>query len=283
MLLKANTEVMKMSNKFSVGVVAESKRDYIRKLALKGTRIDGRNFDEIRPLKITTGYIPRAEGSALVELGDTRVLVGVKIEPGEPFPDTPNTGIMTTNAELVPLASPTFEPGPPGEEAIELARVVDRGIRESHAIDLEKLVIEEGEKVWVVFIDMHILDYNGNLFDACGIGAIAALNTAVVPASRFGFGDDFKLPLQHYPVPVTFAKMGEWIVADPNLDEESIATARLTVTTNEEGMINAMQKGLYGTFSYEEVKKVINRSLSIGQQIRKEILGDVNGKENKES
>ncbi len=272
-----------MSNKFTVGVVAESKRDYIRKLALKGTRIDGRNFDEVRPIKITTGFVTRAEGSALVELGDTRVLVGVKIEPGQPFPDTPNMGIMTTNAELVPLASPTFEPGPPGEEAIELARVVDRGIRESQAIDLEKLVIEEGEKVWVVFIDMHILDYNGNLFDACGIGAIAALNSAIVPASRYGFGDDFKLPIQHYPVPVTFAKIGEWIVADPNLDEESIATARLTVTTNEKGMINAMQKGLYGTFTYEEVKKVINRSLNIGQQIRKEILGDGNGEENEES
>ncbi len=269
-----------MSSKFTVGVVAESKRDYIRKLALKGTRIDGRNFDEARQIKITTGFIKRAEGSALVELGDTRVLVGVKIEPGQPFPDTPNMGIMTTNAELVPLASPTFEPGPPGEEAIELARVVDRGIRESHAIDLEKLVIEEGEKVWVVFIDMHILDYNGNLFDACGIGAIAALNNAIVPASRYGFGEDFKLPIQHYPVPVTFAKIGEWIVADPNLDEESIATARLTVTTNEEGIINAMQKGLHGTLTYDEVKKVINMSLNIGSQVREQILGDNNGAEN---
>ncbi len=270
---------MSNTSKFSEGVVAESKRSYIKRLATQGMRIDGRNFDEIRPIKITTGYVPRAEGSALVELGETKVLVGVKIEPGEPFPDTPNMGIMTTNVELVPLASPTFEPGPPSEEAIELARVVDRGIRESHAIDMEKLVIEEGEKVWIVFIDMHILDYHGNLFDACGIAAIAALNNAIVPASRYGFGDDFKLPLNHYPVPVTFAKIGEWIVADPNLDEESIASARLTVTTNEEGKINAMQKGLYGTFTYDEVKKVINRSLDIGKKVRDKILGDANGEE----
>ncbi len=269
-----------MSTKFSEGVVAESKKNYIKKLALQGTRIDERGFDDIRPIKIETGFIKRADGSALVELGDTKVLVGIKIEPGEPFPDTPNMGIMTTNVELVPLASPTFEPGPPTEEAIELARVVDRGIRESHAIDLEKLVIEEGEKVWVVFIDMHVLDYHGNLFDACGIAALAALNDAIVPAKKFEVGEDFKLPLVHYPVPVTFAKIGEWIVADPNLDEESIAYARLTVTTSEKGNINAMQKGLFGTFSYDEVKKVINRSSDIGQKVREKILGGADGEEN---
>lgn len=268
------------ATKFTEGVVPEMKRDYIHKLASKGTRIDGRHFDEIRPLKITKGFASRAEGSALVELGNTKVLVGVKVEIGTPFPDTPNSGILTTNAELVPLASPTFEPGPPGEEAIELARVVDRGIREGHAIDLEKLVIEEGEKVWIVFIDIHVLDYDGNLFDASGIGALAALTDAVVPASKHDLGDDFKLPVQHYPVPVTFAKIGNWIVADPNLDEESIASARLTVTTNENGYINAMQKGLNGTFTYDEVKKAINMSIDIGRKIRSIIMGDSDGKEN---
>ncbi|MCD6370939.1 MAG: exosome complex protein Rrp42 [Thermoplasmata archaeon] len=270
-----------MSNsKFTAGVIPEMMKNYINRLASKGTRVDGRGFDEIRALKITKGYVKRAEGSALVELGKTKVLAGVKVEIGTPFPDTPNMGILTTNAELAPLASPTFEPGPPGEEAIELARVVDRGIREGHAIDLEKLVIEEGEKVWIIFVDIHVLDYDGNLFDAAGYGALAALIDAIVPASRYELGDDYKLPVQHYPVPVTFAKIGNWIVADPNLDEESIASARLTVTTNEEGHINAMQKGLSGTFTYEEVQKVINMSMDIGAKVREIILGDSDGKEN---
>ena len=267
------------SSKFTAGVISEMERNYIHRLASKGTRVDGRKFDEIRPLKITKGYVTRAEGSALVQLGNTKVLVGVKIEPGTPFPDTPNSGILSTNAELAPLASPTFEPGPPGEEAVELARVVDRGIREGHAVDLEKLVIEEGEKVWVVFVDIHVLDYDGNLFDASGYGALAALTDAVVPASKHDLGDNFKLPVRHYPVPVTFAKIGNWIIADPNLDEETIASVRLTVSTNEEGHINAMQKGLSGTFTYEEVQKVINMSMNIGGKVREIILGDSDGKE----
>jgi exosome complex component RRP42 len=60
---------------------------------------------------VEQGIIEKAEGSARVLLGKTEVMAGVKIETGEPFPDTPNEGVLTVNAELVPLASPTFEPG----------------------------------------------------------------------------------------------------------------------------------------------------------------------------
>ncbi len=105
-----------------------------------GKRIDGRTLTDYREFTIEQGVIEKAEGSARVFLGKTQILVGVKVETGEPFPDTPNEGVMTVNAELVPLASPTYETGPPDETSIELARIVDRGIRESKAIDTEKLV-----------------------------------------------------------------------------------------------------------------------------------------------
>ena len=119
--------------------------------------------------------IRKAEGSALVKLGSSQVLVGVKMQPGEPFQDSPNRGVIITNAELVPLASPIFEPGPPNEVGIELARVVDRGVRESKAVDLEALCIVPGKQVWIIFIDVHILDDCGNILDAASLGAIAAL------------------------------------------------------------------------------------------------------------
>ena len=90
--------------------------------------------------------------------------------------------------ELIPLASPDFESGPPREKAIELARVVDRGIRESETIDMAKLCITPEEKVWIVFIDVHVLDYDGNLFDACSLAASAALGCTIVPNERHGLG-----------------------------------------------------------------------------------------------
>jgi len=156
-------------------IVVNVKKKQITNLIESGKRIDGRGPKDYREIQIESGVIEKAEGSARVRLGNTEIIVGVKIGTGKPFADVPDKGVLTVNAELVPLASPSFEPGPPGENAVELARVVDRGIRESKAIDLTKLCVESGKLVFVVFIDVYVLNYDGNLIDAAAMAALAAL------------------------------------------------------------------------------------------------------------
>ncbi len=272
------------------------KRDYICNLAKKGKRIDGRKFEDFRNIQIETNVISKAEGSAKVKLGNTQVITGVKMDMGEPYPDTPDSGVLTTAAELIPMASPDFEAGPPQADAIELARVVDRGVRESEAVDVGDLCIAPNKKVWIVFIDIHILDYDGNLFDAASLSTLAALMTTKVPISRFKeifeslkdempdvkkylekHPEDYDLPMTEPPISCTSVKFDGNIIIDPSLDEEQIAEARLTVATDEKGDIRAMQKGLSGSFDREEIQKVIKASLDNGQKIRK-ILKDAVGK-----
>ncbi len=249
-------------------VMSEIKRNYImQRLKKEGLRGDGRKADDFRKVTVQTNFVPRAQGSAMVTLGRTKVVAGIKIESGEPFPDTPNQGVLTTNVELLPMAFPTFEAGPPSEDSIEVARVVDRGIRESKMIDLPKLCVEPGKKVWIVFIDIDVLDYDGNLIDACTLAAVSALTTAVVPGSTIG-GTDAALPVTCKPVSVTMAKIGEFVVVDPDLEEEQAASARVTVTTAEDGHIKAMQKGEPGFFTLEEIQKAIKTSSDVGSQIR---------------
>ena len=154
------------------GLVTRVKQKQIGQMLDAGKRIDGRGLEDFREIKVEQGVIQKAEGSAKVLLGKTEVLVGIKIETGEPYPDTPKEGVQTVNTELVPLASPAFEPGPPGENAIEIARIVDRGIRESKAIDTAKLCIEPGKKVFIVFIDVYVLNHDGNLIDAAALAAM---------------------------------------------------------------------------------------------------------------
>jgi exosome complex component RRP42 len=247
------------------------KRDYICKLAGQGKRIDGRKFDEYRKIVIETNVVTKAEGSAKVKIGNTQVLAGIKMDVGEPYSDSPESGVLTTAAELIPLASPDFEAGPPQEDAIELARVVDRGVRESEVVELDKLCIEPGEKVWIVFIDLHILDYDGNLFDAASLAALAALSTTTVPAERLELGEDYPLPLKEPPISCTSVKFDSVVVMDPSLDEEEIADARLTVATDKNGDIRAMQKGLSGSFTKEEIQKVIKASINNGRVIREQL------------
>jgi len=252
----------------SEGVMAELHKDYIHGLILQGRRIDGRALDEYRDISIETGYVKKAEGSARVMLGDTQLVVGVKIQPGQPFPDTPDKGVIITNTELIPIASPSFEAGPPGEDAVELARVTDRGIRESGAIDLEKLCIKEGEQVWLVFIDVHVLDDGGNIMDASELGAMAALTDARIPNERYGLGADEPLPLRDIPVAITLAEIGGELVVDPVHEEEEVAGCRLTIIVKSDGSIAGMQKSGAGTLTRDQLMRAVEIAIRKADEIR---------------
>lgn len=254
-------------------VIAEIKRDYIYSLANQGDRADGRKFEEFRPIVVETGIINKAEGSARVKIGNSTVVVGVKMQTGEPFPDTPDSGVIITNLELVPLASPTFESGPPREDAIELARVVDRGVRESGAIDLSKLCIESGQKVWMVFIDVHVLDHDGNLMDVSSLAAIAALLNTKVPNAKYGLGEDYPLPLNDIPVAITGVNVSGVIMLDPSLDEESVASTKLTVITNKEGAIAGMQKSGVGPLKPEQISQIVHIAKEQANVLREKLEG----------
>ncbi len=247
------------------------------KTFLDKQRLDRRRADEQRPLEIETGLIERAEGSAKVKLGNTEVLVGVKLDVGTPFPDSPDEGVIIVNAELSPIADPEFESGPPRENAIELARVVDRGIRESKSIELGKLCIDSGEKVWMVFMDIYILNNEGNLVDAAGIATIAALLNARLPKlDKDGNIDrdaepDGKLPVVQKPIPVTVGKINSTLLADPTEKEEEVIETKLTVTTLENGNVCAMQKSGSGTITASDLEYAFELSRKTGKEIRKKL------------
>ncbi len=254
-------------------------REMIREIVEKGGRLDGRGLEDFREIKIERGVSGNAEGSAMVEMGDTKVMVGVKLEPGEPFPDSPDEGILMVSCELVPLAFPEFEPGPPGEEAIEIARVVDRVIRESDTIDLEKLKISEG-KVWKVMVDIVVLDHGGNLIDAATLASMAALLDAKIPSYTIE-NDEIKidrttltdsLPIKRRPVAVTIVKIGKSLLVDPSVTEEESMDARITFGMFEEnGEVKfcAMQKGGEGGFTYEEFEKAMDLAIQKGKELLK--------------
>ena len=250
-------------------VAAEILTTHILDLARSGRRLDGRGADDYRDVKVEPGFVTTADGSALTTIGATKVVCGVKLEPGKPFPDTPNAGVLTTNAELVPLSSPTFEPGPPHPRAIEVSRVVDRAIRAAEAIDLTRLCVTPGEKTWVCYVDVHVLDHSGNLIDAALLAALGALTHATVPAKRFGIRDeDYALEVVHFPVECTFVRLGDAIVVDPTFEEEQAAQGRLTVATDELENVVAMQKGLIGAFSPDDVRDVVERAAKHGDRLR---------------
>ena len=258
-------------------VITKVKQKQIEQLIAKGKRLDGRELTDYREIKIEQGIIERAEGSAKVLLGKTEVVVGTKIEMGDPFSDTPNEGVLTVNAELVPLASPGFEPGPPDENSIELARIVDRGIRESKAIDLGKLCIEPGKKVFVVFVDVYVLNHDGNLIDASTLAAMAALlNTKMakyeVEDGEVKIKPGYEpLPIKKRPITVTCAKIGDKLVVDPWLEEEQVMDARISIAFDDDGNICAIQKGGRGYFEPKQVFEAAKIAKEKVEEMRKKL------------
>jgi exosome complex component RRP42 len=248
----------------------ELKKDLVIGSLKEGKRIDGRGFEDYRPIRIEKGVISSAEASARVYLGNTQVLVGVKVDLAIPFKDRQDEGTLTVSADLLPLASPTFEVGPPRADAIELARVVDRGIRSSEAIDLKSLWIEEG-KVWGVYVDTYVLNHDGNLIDAAGLAATAALTGLKIPKyedeKAVRDKDSYKpFKLGALPTYTTFGKIGNQIILDANYAEEVAMDARLTIATVEDSVC-AIQKAGKGSFTREELMTAIDASFRKGQEL----------------
>ncbi|MCE4600701.1 MAG: exosome complex protein Rrp42 [Desulfurococcales archaeon] len=251
---------------FKVPIVPELRKNTILSLISKGLRVEERDLYTPRLVKIETGVIERAEGSAQVYLGKTQVLVGVKVDVGAPFKDTPDEGVIAVNAEFVPVASPLFEPGPPDENAIELARVIDRSLRESNAVDRSSLVLIPGQKVWVIHVDIYVLNYDGNLFDASMLATMAALADTRLPdyeeleTGEILVKEERTTPLKLNKIVLTtnIAKIGDYLIVDPNLDEEVVSDTRIIIAYDAEGRIAGIQKSGPGAMTPEEILKAID-------------------------
>ncbi|NPA84533.1 MAG: exosome complex protein Rrp42 [Crenarchaeota archaeon] len=234
---------------FNIPIIPKLKRETILSLAKRGTRIDKRRLDQYRPIKLTLGVAGKAHGSALAEIGNTKVMAGVKVEVGRPFKDLPEMGVLNVNVELLPLASSEFEPGPPDENAIELARVIDRALREPGVVDLSDLVLIPGEKVLVVWLDIYVLDHDGNLFDAAMLAAMGALLNTKVPGYEVRedgsvevTGPPRPLPVTKRVVSVTIGILGNVFLVDPSLEEEVVSDGKLVFAFDEGGKLVGLQK-----------------------------------------
>lgn len=253
-----------------------------------GKRLDGRELLDYREFSIETGISKNAEGTARVKLGKTDVIVGVKMGVQVPYPDHEDEGTMMTSMEFGPICGERYESGPPKMNAIEVARVVDRGIRESGFIDWKKLCIKEGEAVWSIMIDIYCLNDDGNVLDASSLGAVAALRMAKFPVydeetEKVKFGEFTKEPLpltDNIPFSMTFHKIGDKIIIDPNREEEDTSEARVTLAISKpkkEHIINAMQKGNMEMISAEDLNKIVEDSEKVYDKIFPEVDKIVRG------
>jgi len=253
-----------------------------------GKRLDGRKNEEFRNIKVKFDISKNSASAVEVSYGKTKVYAGVHLALTTPYPDSADQGTFMTSAELHPMASQQFDVGRPGINSIELARVIDRGIRESGFINVKALCIKEGEKVYQVFVDIFAINDDGNLIDVAGLAALIALGRARMPIYNeeedkiTGYSETERIPLNKdvLSFSMTFYKVGDNIITDPNKEEESISKFRLTVAMGDnegKARITAMQKGLVGTISDKDMETILNLAESkwaeMFPQIKEHVFG----------
>lgn len=213
-------------------------------------RTDGRCPTDYRNVEIS--YFQQ-QGHVCVSIGKTKVISCVTCEAVEPFPERPNEGFLMFNVDLSPMGSEHFE-GKRSEQSIEMARIIDRALRGSKAIDTEALCIVARKIVWSVRVDLTVIDNFGNLVDCAHLAAITSLLHFKRPEVTIE-GQEYKihstsernavsLSIHHIPICVSFVFFeGDHWVVDPNQAETLISSGMMTVAMNSHGEICGVQKG----------------------------------------
>ncbi|KAK7033116.1 Semialdhyde-dh domain-containing protein [Favolaschia claudopus] len=215
-------------------------RAYLERFVAENFRPDGRAFDAWRDVSVNVGSISTADGSALVRLGETTIVCGVKAEIAEPELDAPDAGFLVPNIDLPALCSPKFKPGPPGDEAQVLSDRLNEVLVST--IALSSLVIHSSKAVWTLYVDATCINYDGNVFDAALIAMMAALRNTKLPKATYNVetgqticSRSTTLPLQILKTPVsfTFGIFDTTLLADPTAFEEPLLDTTVTVVVDE--------------------------------------------------
>ncbi|KAG1722690.1 ribosomal protein S5 domain 2-type protein [Suillus paluster] len=253
-------------------------RVYLERFIAEKIRPDGRTFDEWRNVSVNVGSISTADGSALVRMGDTTIVCGVKAEIAEPELDRPDQGFLVPNIDLPAICSPKFKPGPPTEEAQVLSDRLNEALVASGALSLDSLCIHPGKAVWTLYVDCTCINYDGNAFDAALVAMLGALRNTTLPKATY---DDetgrttcsrktrSPLLLNRNFASTSFGVLDKsHVLSDPTAFEEPLMDVTLTVIVDERGeLISTMESG--GAISEETLLQCISRAKERALQLQK--------------
>ncbi|KAI5121183.1 hypothetical protein M0805_005984 [Coniferiporia weirii] len=253
-------------------------RTYLERFLNEGFRPDRRETEDWRDVSVNVGSISTADGSALVRLGDTTVVCGVKAEIAEPELDSPDIGFIVPNLDLPAICSPKFKPGPPVDEAQVLSERLYDALISAGTIPLSSLCIHPGKSVWVLYVDATCINYDGNAFDAALLAMVAALKNTRLPKATYDeetgrttCSRKEKSPLQLLRTPAA-ASFGifdsTYILSDPTSFEEPLLDTSITVVVDEKGDLTSVLQSGPGTAGAQDT---MSRCIAAAKRRRKEL------------
>ncbi|XP_076850138.1 exosome complex component RRP42 isoform X2 [Brachyhypopomus gauderio] len=266
--------------------VSEAEKVYIMHGVLDDLRLDGRGCEDYRHMEIETDVVSNTDGSAKVRLGHTDILVGIKAELKRPKPTVPDEGYLEFFVDCSANATPEFE-GRGGEElGVELSNTLYKVFGSRRSLDLRRLCICPGEHCWVLYVDVLLLQCDGNLFDAMSIAIKAALFNTRIPSVRVSedeegskeieLSDDpydcLRLGVENVPCIVTLCKIGHRHVVDATLQEKACSAASLLVALTPRGAVTCVRKLGPGSLDPDSIFEMMETGKRVGKALHAPLM-----------
>ncbi len=240
-----------------------------------GPRGDGRQYDELRPIGLTPHFNKHAEGSALIEVGDTKVVCTVSVEERvPPFLKGKGEGWITCEYGMLPRATSTRNQreaakGAPSGRTHEIQRLIGRSLR--CVVDLQAL----GERT--LWVDCDVIQADGGTRTASITGAFVALVDALRQLK--GQGAFVELPLLDYVAATSVGRLGGEILLDLAYEEDSKAEVDMNVVKTGRGLFVEIQgTAEKAAFSDEEMRRLLGAADKGIQELighQKKALGEL--------
>ena len=236
------------------------------------SRIDGRAPDELRPIKITTGFVKFAEGSCLIECGNTKVLCCASVEERTPPHVPEGEGWVTAEYSMLPRANRERSKRDVSKlklspRSAEIQRLVGRALRA--CVDMKKL----GERT--ITIDCDVLQGDGGTRTASVTGGFVALSLALWKLVQEGTLPE--LPLTTCVAGVSAGIVNDQLLLDLCYEEDSAAQVDLNCVMTGDGRLVELQgTGEGRSFTVEEQQALVAlcaKGLKEIQAIQKSVLG----------
>jgi len=245
-----------------------------------GMRLDGRSFNDYRPIQVEFEKINNSYGSCQLVLGETKLIATVKAEIDEPEANTPNLGKIDFLVDCSANATPEFQ-GRGGENIASKIVNVLNNIFSVNNFDLTQLCIAEGKKCWHMYVDIVLLEYCGNLYDACVLAVKLALSKTKLPKLLIKSDDEGQIEIdfsdntsdlvvlktEEVPYATTINKIGQYYVVDADLKEETVTKVRITLGFDNKGNIRFGNKDGFGSLDPDTLYTMIDVAKSASKYL----------------
>ncbi|XP_055384299.1 exosome complex component RRP43-like [Condylostylus longicornis] len=249
---------------------------YYRDYLINDIRPDGREFDKFRPIALNIGSINTADGSAIVKIGNTNIVCGIRAELAKPKAETPESGFLVPSIELPPICSKKYRENDSSfkianKDADVLTCTLYDILTNARCVDLKELCICKERLVWAIYLDIVCLNHDGCVLDTALVAALAALKNLTLPKIDYdadinsisvNVEERSKIKINSLPVATTLMVFDDnIIVTDPTSEEEDLSSTMITIAICNSDVCFVFKPG--GTpFSQNQMEICTNRALA---------------------